>query len=190
MTITRRRGMGVAILAAVLTLTGLATPAQANPPDRIPVPFVFFDTEVGDTGLVWFVNTTREVYCENDEPTDAPGITPIATVIERPSGPPAGRALGRGLVVEVWPLDKGSTEGGDPCADTSGADKAFAEGTGSLASFTNDVTESGTPPLRTSTVGRAAVTADNGTRFMLRWWNYRNDGSGIDTGRAVLTERP
>lgn len=190
MTITRRRGMGVAILAAVLTLTGLAAPAQANAAERIPVPFVFFDTEVGDTGLVWFVNTTRDLYCdENDEPTDE-GITPIATVIERQSGPPAGRAQGRGLVVEVWPLNGDSVEGGNGCSDTSQAEKPFASGEGSLASFTNDVTESGNPPLRTSTVGRATIiTADN-TQFMLRWWNYRNDRFGIDTGKATLTERP
>lgn len=190
MTITRRRGMGVALVAAALTLTGVAAPAQAHPPERIPVPFVFFDTEVGDTGLVWFVNTTRDLYCdENNDPTDE-GITPIATVIERPSGPPAGRALGRGLVVEVWPFDQGSTDGGDPCADTSGADEAFATGTGSLASFTNDVTLSGTPPLRTSTVGRAHVSDEDGTQYRLRWWNYRDDRLDIDTGRATLTKRP
>ena len=189
MTTTRRRGTGVAILAAVLTLTGLAAPAQANPPDRIPVPFVFFDTEVGDTGLVWFVNTTRDLYCgENNEPTDE-GITPIATVIERQDGPPAGRALGRGLVVEVWPLNEPFVEGGNGCSDTSQAEKPFASGEGSLASFTNDVTQSGNPPLRSSTVGRATITADN-TQYMLRWWNYRNDRSGIDTGKATLTERP
>lgn len=189
MTITRRRGLGVAILAAVLTLTGLASSAHAHPAERIPVPFVFFDTEVGDNGLVWFVNTTRELYCdENDEPTDE-GITPIATVIERPSGPPAGRAVGRGLVVEVWPLNEDFVEGGNGCRDTSRAEGPFASGEGSLASFTNDVTESGNPPLRTSTIGRATVTADE-TRFMLRWWNYRDDRLGIDTGAATLTGRP
>lgn len=190
MSIARGRSRGVALAVTALALTGVTAPAQANPVERFPVPFVFFDTEVGDSGLVWFVNTSRELYCDGDEPRAEPGaIEAIASVRERDARPPAGRAFGRHVPIEVWPLNADFAEGGNGCVDTSDASGPFAQGTTFFVSRINDVTESGSPPVRGSDFGSATLTDDESTRYTLRWWTYRNDNVGIDTGRATLIAR-
>lgn len=180
---TTRQRLGLGLAATILGLGLAAPPAQARPPEKDPVPFVFFNTDIAK---VWFVNSTRAAFCEG---ADVDGV-PIASIRPVRSGAVVGHVNGRGLSVELWQLDEDPTLD-DPCADTDDTDEPLAIGSASFRAQGSDLAATGSRADTFSYTGRAALTSVDGIQQHL-WWRFHvNDRCHLpETGPpACLVDR-
>jgi hypothetical protein len=135
-----KRGSVFVVAVAVLTVA-LASPAAADPPQRVEEPIFLLipDTE---NRLAVFVNITREDYCAweaggfvGDPPV---GELVESQVVETGKGALVG-SFRADVSIELWRLDADVPPLVGPCEDTDGQTGPWATGTIHIAANDNDI---------------------------------------------------